>query len=246
MRLRRLLAEACYAAWWWFALGCGLALGAPAVLLLPSLPWRWAAVRGLARAVLAATGIRPAAEGAIPRAGALLMVNHASYADALVLAAILPGEPVYVAKREFAEQRLVGALLRRLDALFVDRLDLAGGQRDIDRLVAAAREGRLLVVFPEGTFTRRPGLSEFFLGAFKVAAEANVPVVPAALRGTRSLLRAGQWFPRRTPVSLTVGEPIMPTGTDLASVVRLREAVRAAILSRCGEPDLAELVKPQP
>ena len=64
--------------------------------------------------------------------------------------------------------------------------------------------------FPEGTFTRRAGLSGFYLGAFRVAAEANLPVMPAILRGTRSMLRGEQWFPRWSPISVTIGNPITP------------------------------------
>jgi len=248
LRLRRLTGEVCFAGWWWLTLACGLALGAPIVMVLPSLKWRWTAVRGMARTVLAATGTPVTVEGIerVPRARAMLMFNHTSYSDALVLAALLPGEPLYVAKKELANQLYAGPLLRRLGVLFVDRLDLAGGQRDTAMIIDVARQGRVLVSFPEGTFTRRAGLSEFYLGAFKVAAEANLPVVPCALQGTRSMLRSDQWFPRRSAVSLFIADPIMPTGTDLASVVRLRDAVRGAILTRCGEPDLSELVKPDP
>ena len=100
------------------------------------------------------------------------------------------------------------------------------------------------MVFPEGAFTRRVGLSEFYLGAFKVAAEAGVPLLPGILRGTRSMLRSGQWFPRRAPLSVTIESAIMPSGTDFASVLRLRDEARQAILAGCGEPDLGELVKP--
>ena len=46
------------------------------------------------------------------------------------------------------------------------------------------------------------GLLGFYMGAFKVAADANLPVVPGILRGVRTLLRGDQWFPRRTPVSV--------------------------------------------
>ena len=246
-RLRRLAGEIFYAGWWWLALGCGLAFGAAAVSILPSLKWRWAATRGMGRAMLAVTGTSVTTEGLdlIP-ARAMLIFNHASYADALVLAALLPGEPVYIAKRELAGQFFAGPLLRRLGALFVDRLDLASGLSDTATITEFARQRRVLVSFPEGTFTRRPGLSEFHLGAFKVAADANLPVVPATLRGTRSMLRSDQWFPRHTAVGLIVAEPINATGTDLASVVKLRDAARAAILARCGEPDLLELVKPGP
>jgi len=247
-RLWRLGGDLAYAAWWWIALACGLAFGACAVTILPSLKWRWAAVRAMARAVLALTATPVSVQGIehIPRGRAILMLNHASYADALVLAALLPGEPIYVAKRELAGQLFAGHLLPRLGVLFVDRLDLAGGQVDTATITKAARGGGILVSFPEGTFTRRPGLSNFYLGAFRIAVDANLPVVPGALRGTRSMLRSDQWFPRRAPVHLDIGPPIVPAGSDLASVVRLRDAARAAILARCGEPDLAELVKPSP
>jgi 1-acyl-sn-glycerol-3-phosphate acyltransferase len=77
------------------------------------------------------------------------------------------------------------------------------------------------------------------MGAFIVAAQAGVPVVPLALRGTRALLRAEQWLPRRGIVCLTFGMPLMPQGTDWAAAVTLRDAARAEILCHCGEPDMA-------
>jgi 1-acyl-sn-glycerol-3-phosphate acyltransferase len=166
--------------------------------------------------------------------------------DALILTAVLPGEPAFVAKKEFARQVFAGPFLRRLGAPFVERYDVTSSLADMESLVALARQGQTLVFFPEGTFTRRVGLAGFYLGAFKVAAEANVPVVPGALRGTRSMLRGEQWFPRRTAVSVDFAEPAMPSGTDFTSVLRLRDAVRNAVLARCGEPDVGDLTKPEP
>jgi 1-acyl-sn-glycerol-3-phosphate acyltransferase len=129
----------------------------------------------------------------------MLAFNHSSYMDALVLATVLPGEPAIVAKRELSDQRIAGPLLRRLGIPFVERYDVSGSLADAKGLVDLARRGRLLVFFPEGTFTRRPGLSGFYMGAFKVAAEANLPIFPGVIRGTRSMLRGDQWFPRRLP-----------------------------------------------
>ncbi|TIP89384.1 MAG: hypothetical protein E5X60_28035 [Mesorhizobium sp.] len=74
--------------------------------------------------------------------------------------------------------------------------------------------------------------------------DANLPALPGIIRGTRSMLRGDQWFPRWTPVTIEIGAAIAPSGTDFASVLRLRDAVREAILARCGEPDLGEMVKP--
>ena len=244
-RMRRAAGETLFAAWWWAVIAAGFLLGAPGVMILPVRTWRWAAIRALARMALAALRVPLSVSGVekMPHR-AILAFNHASYTDAIVVAAILPGEPIYVVKKELATQMLAGAVLRRLGALFVDRFELAGGLADLQAATAAARQDRLLVFFPEGTFTRRPGLSGFYLGAFRVAAEAKLPVLPAVLRGTRAMLRADQWFPRRSPISVRIADPIQPMGTDLASVVQLRDAVRAAILADCGEPDLGELVKP--
>ena len=245
-RLARLLREIFYATWWWLAVAVSFVLAWFAVMLLPRRSWRWAAIRAIARAALAAVGVPVAVSGLerIPPGNAMLVFNHSSYMDALVLSAILPGEPVYVVKRELAGQIFAGPFLRRLGASFVERYEFSASLADAEAVIAAARQGRNIVFFPEGTFTRRPGLSGFYLGAFKVAAQADLPVLPGIVRGTRTMLRSDQWFPRWTPLSIRIEEPIKPTGTDFVSIVRLRDAVRQVVLAHCGEPDIGELVKP--
>ncbi len=91
-----------------------------------------------------------------------------------------------------------GNFMRRLGILFVERYDTSASIADTEKAIAVPRQGRNIVFFPEGAFTRRAGLSEFYLGAFKVAAGAGLPLVPGIIRGTRSMLRLGQWFPRWT------------------------------------------------
>lgn len=246
-RLGHRALELLYAAWWWLVVAASATLAWFAVMLLPRRAWRWGAVRRLARGAFAllGAGVTTHALERIPRRDAVLLFNHSSYADALLLAAVLPGEPAFVAKKELAGQLFAGPFLRALGTVFVARYDVASSLADAEAVTAAAREGRVLVFFPEGTFTRRPGLSAFYLGAFKVAAEAGLPVVPGIIGGTRSMLRGEQWFPRRARLSVAIGAPIVPGGSDFASVVRLRDAARTVMLARCGEPDLGELVKPE-
>lgn len=245
-RLRRFTVDVAYAGWWWTVVACSFLLAWLAVMTLPRCGWRWVAVRTIARAALAAVGVTVTANGIerIPLQNAMLVFNHSSYMDALVLSAVLPGQPAFVAKKELAGQVFAGPFLRRLGTLFVERYDVAGSLSDTEALIAAARQGRILVFFPEGTFTRRPGLSAFYLGAFKVAADAALPVLPGTIRGTRSMLRGDQWFPRWTEVTVDVGAPIMASGTDFASVLLLRDRARNEMLARCGEPDLGEMMKP--
>ncbi|HZV22029.1 MAG TPA: AMP-binding protein [Hyphomicrobiales bacterium] len=235
-----------YATWWWLVMPLSMAAAWFAVMLLPRLNWRWRAMRGIARAALAAIGVRVTVKGLdrLPAGNAVFVFNHSSYMDVVVLAAVLPGEPAYIAKSEFAPKFFAGNFMRRLGILFVERYDTSTSLADTDHAISVARQGRNIVFFPEGSFTRRPGLSEFYLGAFKVAAEAGVPIVPGIIHGTRSMLRSGQWFPRRTPLGVTIENAIVPYGKDFASVLRLRDEARQAVLAGCGEPDLGELVKP--
>jgi len=202
----------------------------------------WRVGNAVCRLFLRAAGIPLVLRGAdrIPAGPVVVAVNHTSYLDAVVLVALL-GPRVYsfVAKREFEKNPLMRLLLKGFATIFVERFDVQKSAEHADVLVEAVRSGASLAVFPEGTLTRNTGLMAFRAGAFQVAGQAGVPVVPVALRGVRSVLRDGTWYARRAPVAVTVCAPIAPEGADWAAAVRLRDRVRAEILQYCGEPDLA-------
>jgi 1-acyl-sn-glycerol-3-phosphate acyltransferase len=204
-----------------------------ALLLLPRLSWRWAAARRAGRLLAWLTGTRIRIQGLenLPHSGPYIVVaNHASYVDSLVLAVAMPQPLSYVAKRELLDNVVVRIPLQRIDTLFVERFDLQRSATEAGQVVDFVRSGRSLAVFPEGTFDRMPGLLPFRMGAFVAAVQAGVPVVPVTLRGTRSLLRSGSWFPRRAALEVHLGAPIPPTGNDWQAAVRLRDAARAVIL----------------
>jgi 1-acyl-sn-glycerol-3-phosphate acyltransferase len=230
-----------YGAYLWLAaavLGCVALLAAT----LPTGP-RWRALHALTRAMAAISGLPIAAHGLenVPASGpAILVANHASYVDSPVLFALLARRARFVAKRELARNPVMRFVLRAAGAVFIERFDVERGAEDTRELVRLAREGEMLVFFAEGTFTRAPGLMPFHMGAFVAAAETGAPVVPVALRGTRSVLRDGQWLPRRGAIHLSAAAPRTAEGNDWRSAVRLRDAVRADILALCGEPDLAQ------
>src|SRR4029077_17949110 len=105
--------------------------------------------------------------------------------DGIVLTAALPPRFGFVIKREMATVPLAGAVLRRLGSEFVERFNRQRGAADARRVLRNASNGHSLVFFPEGTFTRTPGLLKFHTGAFATAMRAGCPVVPAVVRGTR-------------------------------------------------------------
>lgn len=230
-----------------FALLAPLAVAG--VLLAPgrTLPRRVA--RSCARALFGLCGAVPrvrddpgagwSADGA--GRGCLVVANHASYLDGVLLTAVLPPErgPVFVAKRELASQRVAGAVLRRLGAVFVDRIDPRRGTEDAKAIEAALARGERVVVFPEGTFGREPGLLPFHSGAFVAAAALGVPIVPVAIRGTRAVLPDDDLVPRPARIEVDFGSPILGVGTEpWQAAVDLRAKVRGWLLERTGEPDL--------
>jgi 1-acyl-sn-glycerol-3-phosphate acyltransferase len=175
-------------------------------------------------------------------AACLVAVNHASYLDAVALTAMLPPAFGYVAKRELEDGFLTRVMMRRLGALLVERFDAVQSAGEVPRAAAALAAGESLVIFPEGTFRRAPGLRAFRLGGFLAAAQAGAPVFPAALHGTRHAFRDDAAIFRRGTVEVEVLPPIRPDGDDWAAALRLRDRVRAALLERLepdGEPDLA-------
>lgn len=244
-RIGRLWSEAAYAASWWGVLVVIGAILWPLVLVLPKRAWRFAALRTGLRVFFRVTRTPLTVSGEPVSRGAVIVANHASYLDGAVLAAVLPGAPVFLAKQELARQRIAGPFLRRLGTAFVHRGTVAG-IADAAAIVGRIRDGEQVVAFPEGTFSRTPGLLGFHPGAFLDACRAGAPIVPVAITGTRSALRADQWFPRRSVIHVHVGAPIAPDGGDFHAAIRLRNRARAAILARCNEPDLSREAVPPP
>ena len=200
----------------------------------------WKVAGAMTRAFLRLTRIPVVPRGMdnIPPGPVILAPNHTSYMDALILVSLLaPREYAFIAKREFLGNPVMKLLLTGFGCVFVDRFDVQAAAGQAEELVAAAKRGTSLAIFPEGTLLRRPGLLPFRTGAFQVAAQAGIPVVPVALRGVRSVLRDGTWYARRSPIAVTFGKPIAPEGDDWNAAVRLRDRVRAEVLKYCGEPD---------
>jgi 1-acyl-sn-glycerol-3-phosphate acyltransferase len=242
LRAVRALGDMAYGAYWWFVVSAIAMLTWPLVVLLPRRSLRHAVIGTAARTLFRLTGtpITISLQAELPDRAVILVVNHSSYLDGAVLSVAIPGELSFVAKGELAGQMVAGPFLRRIGTLFVHRLDPKAGVEDTEVTVAAAKAGERIVSFPEGTLVRMPGLLGFRLGAFLAAAQAGVPVVPVSIRGTRSILRGGQWRPRRGEISVDIGAPIKPDGGDFAAAVRLRDTARAFVLAHCREPDLAD------
>jgi 1-acyl-sn-glycerol-3-phosphate acyltransferase len=200
----------------------------------------WAIAHAAARRWLRAAGLPFEVRGldALPAGCCVLVANHSSYVDGLLLVAALPRAFAFVAKRELQPQFVAGRFLTKLGALFVERADVQRSTADAGRLAQAAAQGTALAVFPEGTFVAGPGLLPFHLGGFLAAARAGVPVVPAVITGSRTLLPADRRWPRPAALRVEICPAVQasPTAADLfAAAVQLRDAARQAIARRIDE-----------
>lgn len=148
-----------------------------------------------------------------PTGGVIIASNHISYNDPPMVGSAVPRELHFLAKEELFENPVFGALISSFNAMPVKRA--AGDLGALKKAVRLLKDGKAMIMFPEGTRS----LSGKFLkpkpGVGMIASMADVPVVPTFVAGTNNL---GAAFWRKRPVAVRFGEPIAP----------------ADIRSRCG------------
>lgn len=214
--------------------------------------WSWSILRITFRVLTWASNTKVTVQGLEnldPEQGPYIIVcNHASYVDSMMLILAIPMEFSFVAKAELNRQFFAGILLRKIQTEFVERFDTQQSIRDSKKVTDAVSGGNSLLFFPEGTFTRMPGLLPLRMGAFTTAVTSTRPVLPITIRGTRSILRAQTWLPRKGAVTITIGEIIEPDPCEIDAdhneiwnaALKLQDVTREQILRHNGEPDLAD------
>jgi 1-acyl-sn-glycerol-3-phosphate acyltransferase len=189
--------------------------------------------------LLAGMRVRVLNAESLPLGPCVVVANHASYLDGVVLKAMLPARFCFVIKKEVSKVPLAGLMLRRIGSEFVDRSNRHAGGMDARRLLKAADAGQALAFFPEGTFLIEPGVGKFHTGAFAIAARSKLPVVPLCIRGTRQILSGDRYLPRPGRIEIEVLGVIGVSDSGSAeAVAQTRDLARDRILAASGEPDL--------
>lgn len=221
------------------------------VVSLATLPVLWAyiairrpgrhaarAAKCWSRCALTISGLRPHVVGAEHLCGlgsAVLIANHSSYVDPVVLMAAVPVDFHFVAKRTLEDYPVIGAVIRKAEHLTIQKAAMTDRLAGADAVAQRLRDGDRLVMFPEGTFVRRAGLLPFRLGAFRAAVDAGRPIVPIAIDGTRHVWPDEAWLFRPGRIAVTIGEPLTPQAPGWPEMVRLRDAAVAFVSEICGE-----------
>ena len=228
-------------AWTWVATVLLVIVGFLAVTLVflvtaPFDPGRYAAGRAFRLLGVAQVKINPfwkfrtsGVRVHDPRRPYVAVANHESYAD-IFLISHLPWEMKWLSKDTIFRIPVMGWMMSMAGDVRLTR----GDRSSAVQAIAACRD-RLakrvsVMIFPEGTRSRDGELLPFKDGAFRLAVEAGVPILPIAVAGTRHAMAKGSFRFRRAEAICHVLEPIPTEGLSMADVPALRDRVRAMLV----------------
>lgn len=191
----------------------------------------------LAKLYLKMVGVHLDVRGVAEHSGPCILVcNHCSTLDALVLTAAWPKPLTFMVAPWVSEHPGLKHLISRLGHVAVHRGDPDAASKQEAQILECLARGESLAVFPEGGYEITPGLRPFALGAFRLAAKARVPVIPVALQGTRKAQPTPRVVPYSVPVMASFGAPASATDEEFKSVVELCNETRSWIAEHCGDP----------
>lgn len=199
------------------------------------IPRRWS------RLLLRVAGARVVLEDAHridPDRPQILVANHVSWFDVLAVAGYLPGKYRFVAKKELANVPFFGPAWRACGHISIDRRDINSAIGSLAVARKKLEEDRpTVVLFPEGTRSPSGELRAFKKGAFVLAIQTGVEVIPAAVLGSREVMAKGSWWIHtgRT-IRLRFGEPIPVDGLTMDDRDALTRRARDAVAGLLAAP----------
>ncbi len=186
--------------------------------------------RGWARSILRASATPVVAHGLenVRPGGPLVVVsNHVSWYDIFAIASVIPVPFHFVAKKELERIPLFGRAWKTAGHISIDRSDRKKAIESLRQAGAAIRaRNSAVVIFPEGTRSRTGRLQPFKKGAFTLAVEAGVPIVPTVVVGSYDILRPDDWRVHPSTVHVHFGELVSPGEVPGENAEQLMERVR--------------------
>ncbi|MEM7798096.1 MAG: lysophospholipid acyltransferase family protein [Chloroflexota bacterium] len=167
---------------------------------------------------------------------AVFVFNHQSSADLFIGAKLLRKDITAVAKEEL-KMTPIGPLLMAADVVFVDRKNHKKAVDALRPAVEALKSGRSIAIAPEGTRSKDKTLGKFKKGAFHLAMQAGVPIIPMVIRNASDVLPKGSMFVRSTAVEVKVLPPISTEKWSMSNLNENVRLVRNLFLRELGQPE---------
>ncbi len=226
--------------WIWFTTGALALLWLPWLALVylitvPFDPGRYTVGRWFRRAAVVAVALNPLWDFRTsgvripdPRRPYVAVSNHESLAD-IFLISHLPWEMKWLSKEENFRIPVMGWMMRLAGDIAVRRGERGSGAEALAECRERLRQRVSVMIFPEGTRSRTHELLPFKDGAFRLAIEAGVPLLPMAVAGTRNAMAKGSLLFNRARAEVRVLEPIPTEGLTLEDLPELKERTRVVI-----------------
>ena len=162
-------------------------------------------------------------ENVDPKQSYVFVANHQSFLDVFAVYGWLPNNFKWLMKKELRKIPFVGTACAVAGHIFVDRSNPRAAIESLTYIKAQLHDGISTVIFPEGTRTKTGEMGRFKAGAFKIAMDMGLPVVPITLNGFYQSMPPGQFFANlHSRVSLHIGKPI-----DISQFTDINEAMAA-------------------
>ena len=207
------------------------------VITVPRDPGRYVVGRWFRRAAMASVAVNPLWQFRTsgvritdPRRPYVAVSNHESLAD-IFLISHLPWEMKWLSKEAIFRIPVMGWMMRLAGDIPVHRTSRGSRAEALEACRARLRNGVSVMIFPEGTRSRTDDLLPFKDGAFRLAVEAGVPILPLVVAGTRGAMQAGSLVFGRAVAEVRALDPIPTDGLTVADVPALRDRVREQIVA---------------
>jgi len=166
----------------------------------------------------------------------IIVSNHQSWFDVFAIAGFLPASLRFVAKAELTKVPAFGPAWVACGHISIDRKNRTSAIQSMDEAGRRVKEENLnIVLFPEGTRSADGRLKPFKKGAFVLAIQAGVPIVPVAVVGSRHVMPKGEWRLRPGRIEIRLGQPISVDGMGHDDRDTLREVAWEAVRQLKGE-----------
>ncbi len=170
---------------------------------------------------------------------AVFIFNHQSNADFFIAAKLLQKDVIAIAKKELASYPVIGQIFKSAGVVFIDRKNKDQAIEAMKPAVDKLKDGTSVAIAPEGTRSHDYTLGQFKKGAFHLAMEAGVPIVPMIIKNAHDVLPRGQAILKPTVVEVVIKAPVPTKGWKKENLDERIKEVRDIYLKELGQLEIA-------
>lgn len=162
----------------------------------------------------------------------LFISNHQSDFDIAIFLAMVKKQKGFIAKIELEKVPILGTWMKSINCVFMDRKDLKQSLETILKGIKLLKEGKSLVVFPEGTRSKSDTMGDFKAGSFKLATKSKVPIIPVTICGSYKIMEGNKYKIKPASVDVYIHEPIYTDALTKDELSALPETVKTIIQNK--------------